>query len=220
VTTTGSNTAQVERPEALGKLKPVIVLPENDRTTGYVAHVRLGVKKVGVADLLAVRAYLAETVKQERGVTVTLDATEDHGYHLSVRYPSYGATEAALAELNELIQPSFSARGTAVGDMRRKDEKHTGTLVTITISTGKPKTTDIEAIKAVSGVLLAHWEGKGYNKLAFSLEDPVNGVDSTVEAVVDLLGIYVPQPVTVRDPNPNAALFPENAYEPVAVSTT
>lgn len=218
VTTTGSNTVQDERPEALGKLKPVVILPE--RSNGYDAHVRLGVKKVAATDFVAVRDYLVNKIKRQRTVSVSLDATTEYGYHLVVHYPSYGATAEALAELHELIQPGFSAHGTAVAEKRRKDEKHTGTLVTITISTGAPKTTDIEAIKAVSGVLLADWQGNGHTKLAFSLEDPVNGIDSTVEAVVDLLGIYVPQPVTVKDPNPTAALFPENAYEPTRASTT
>lgn len=126
------------------------------------------------------------------------------------------------AKLVELVKPECTRKVTAAAAVKRPDGfKHTGTLVTLTLSEGDSfAKVNVRGLEKIDGVVRARKSGD--SRIVFSMAAPAaNDEDGKITEVVDAvakkLDAQVTRPIAVTDDNADAALDPANDY--VAPST-
>lgn len=132
-----------------------------------------------------------------------------------------GRREALVSALAPTHTRKVRAAATVV---RNKDGKHTGTRVTVTLEAGEPfKGLKVKQYDGQDGILRTRASSDAY-ALVFTMSEPAANDDDgkitkVVEALAGKVGAMVVKPITVTDPNPDAALDPANDYVAPASET-
>lgn len=198
----------------------------NEGSSEATLHLTRG---ASVGDIQAAMRTIREELDFVTGVEAEVTETDaflvvragEQEYNRNRGYYTYFGGDRR-EKLVELVQPKCTRKVTVKATVQRPDGyKHTGTLVTVTLSEGD----DFAKVKAaevsqVDGVTRARKSGG--NVIVFSMATPAANDDegkitTVVDAVAKLLAAQVVRPIDVKDDNDNAALDPANDYvAPVA----
>jgi len=174
----------------------------------YCATIELGAERPSSDELYGV----------ENPIRDILTSLSDSGFEPKVTPQGYaiklamsgagidsGFDARAKRKLTDLVQPKFRARGNAVADVKRVQGHHRGTVVTMTVTEGRPRPYTLDQVQALPGVLRAGRDDQG--NLMFSPRQP-DEVRTVTATVAEALGLYC-LPVTIQDPDPQLALLKE-----------